>query len=198
MAALNLSPAFGGAVFIVVAMSLAGFAHVFWLKSRASKYFSHALDGGMTVRGRRLFGANKMLRGLMMMPLASALTFAVFGALRNQLPDWLAAGTWELGTGEYARLGTACGLAFMLAELPNSFLKRQLDVRPGEPPRQPWFRPVCFLLDRVDSTLGVMLVLSFTMRASATMWLWVFLLGPVSHAFFSTLLHRFGEKARAL
>jgi len=193
-----VSSSFGCAVFIVVAMSLAGIAHVLWLRSRWSKDFSQPLDGGLTFRGRRLFGANKMLRGLMVMPVAAALTFSAIGVLREWLPGWLAAGMWDLAAGEYALLGLACGLAFMIFELPNSFLKRQLDVTPGEAPRRSWLRLLCFVFDRCDSTLGVMLVTAVALPVSGETWLWVFILGPISHTAFSALLHRFGEKARAL
>jgi hypothetical protein len=192
------STAFGSALFIVVAMSMAGVAHVLWLKSAASKYFGQPLDGGLTFRGRRLFGSNKMLRGLMVMPFAAALTFFAIGAGRDHFPGWLAAGMWDLTAGEYALLGLACGLAFMIFELPNSFLKRQLDVPPGEAPRQPWLKAVCFVLDRCDSTLGAMLVVAIALPLSGETWFWVFVLGPASHALFSALLHRVGEKARAL
>ena len=192
------STAFGSALFIVVAMSLAGTAHVLWLKSTASKHFGQPLDGGLTFRRRRLFGANKMLRGLMVMPIAAAMTFAAAGAAREQLPSWLAAGMWELTAAEYALLGLACGIAFMIFELPNSFLKRQLGVPPGEAPRQPWLKAVCFVLDRCDSTLGVMLAVAIALPLPGETWFWVFVLGPASHALFSTLLHRIGEKARAL
>ncbi len=192
------SAAFGSAVFVVVAMSLAGIAHVLWLKSRWSKYFGQALDGGLTFRGRRIFGANKMLRGLIVMPLAAASTFSIFGAVRERFPSWLAAGMWDLTRGEYALLGLTCGLAFMISELPNSFLKRQLDVPPGEVPSQAWLKLFCFVLDRCDSTFGVMLVMSTALPISGETWFWVFILGPFSHAVFSALLHRFGEKARAL
>lgn len=192
------SAAFASALFIVVAMSLAGVAHLLWLKSGVSKYFGQPLDGGLTLRGRRLFGANKKLRGLMVMPIAAALTFSAIAVARERLPSWLAAGMWDLTGGEYALLGLACGLAFMIFELPNSFLKRQLDVPPGEAPRQPWLKAACFVLDRCDSTLGVMLVVAIALPLSGETWFWVFVLGPASHALFSAWLHRIGEKARAL
>ncbi len=192
------SSALGSAIFLVVAMSLAGVAHLAWLKSSWSKYFGQPLDGGLTYRGRRVFGANKMLRGLLVMPFAAALAFAALGPMRERLPGWLASGIWDLTAGYYALLGFACGLAFMLAELPNSFLKRQLDVPPGEAPRQKWLKPVCFVLDRCDSVLGVMVVVAATLPVPAQTWLWVLILGPASHALFSTLLHGIGEKVRPL
>lgn len=192
------SSSFGSAVFIVASMSAAGAAHVLWLKSPYSKAFSQPLDFGLSIRGRRLFGAHKMLRGLMVMPFASALAFALFGSARTRYPTWLAAGIWELSASEYALLGLACGLAFMLSELPNSFLKRQLDVAPGEISGRWWLKPLCFVLDRCDSTFGTLLAVTATLPVSGETWFWVFILGPVSHGLFSALLHRFGEKARVL
>jgi CDP-2,3-bis-(O-geranylgeranyl)-sn-glycerol synthase len=195
---ISNGPAFASALFLVVAMSLAGVAHLAWLKSPLSKRFSQPLDAGLTFRGRRIFGPNKMLRGFMVMPVAAAVTFAALAALRERLPGWLASGIWDLTAGEYALLGFACGLAFMLAELPNSFLKRQFDVPPGEAPDRGWLKPVCFVLDRCDSVMGVMVVVALTVPAPLAMWLWVLILGPMSHALFSAALHGIGEKLRPL
>jgi len=189
---------FAAALFLVLAMSAAGFVHVAWLRSAASRRLAQPLDGGLTVRGRRLFGANKMLRGFVAMPLAGAAVFALLGALREAMPMWLAAGMWPLAPAQYAALGFACGLAFMLAELPNSFVKRQLDVTPGQPPAHPALRAVFFVIDRLDSVLGVLVAASLLVPVQAATWLWVLLLGPCLHAVFSVILHRLGVKARAL
>lgn len=189
---------FASAAWLVVALSAAGAAHVLWLKSRWGRRFSGPLDGGATFRGRRVFGANKQLRGLMMMPLAAALAFAALGGLREAYPVWLARGLWDLSPAAYAGLGFACGLAFMLAELPNSFLKRQLGVAPGAAPSRGWLRPLCFVIDRCDSTVGVLLVMTLLVPVSAGTWLWALLLGPASHAAFSTWLFRERPKARPL
>lgn len=186
------------AVWLVAALSLAGVAHVLWLKSRWSRLFDQPLDGGATFRGRRVFGANKKLRGLLMMPIASMAVFALLAGARGAYPAWLAAGMWEMSTAEYALLGLACGLAFMLAELPNSFVKRQLDVAPGDEPRQKWLRPVCFVIDRGDSTLGVLMVVTLALPVSAATWLWMLALGPASHAAFSGWMYLARLKARAL
>ncbi len=189
---------FAAALFLVLAMSAAGCVHVAWLRSAASRRLAQPVDGGLTVRGRRLFGANKMLRGFVAMPLAGAAVFALLGALRETLPAWLAAGMWPLAPAQYAGLGFACGLAFMAAELPNSFVKRQLGIAPGQPPARAGLRAVCFVVDRCDSVLGVLVVASLLVPVQAATWLWVLALGPCLHAAFSVLLHRLGVKARAL
>jgi CDP-2,3-bis-(O-geranylgeranyl)-sn-glycerol synthase len=190
--------AFTSAAWLVVALSVAGAAHVIWLKSAWARHFSQPLDGGATFRGRRVFGANKQLRGLLMMPVASAAAFAALGGLRETYPEWLARGPWDLSPAAYAGLGFAWGLAFMLAELPNSFLKRQLGVAPGAAPERGWLRPLCFVFDRCDSTVGVLVVLTVLVPVPPATWPWALLLGAASHAAFSTWLYRARLKARPL
>jgi CDP-2,3-bis-(O-geranylgeranyl)-sn-glycerol synthase len=186
------------ALWLVTALSVAGVAHVLWLKSRWSARFAQPVDGGRSFRGRRLFGDNKQLRGFLMMPVASAAAFAALAATRPLYPEPLARGFWDLPVPAYAFCGFVCGLAFMLAELPNSFLKRQLGVGPGETASSPWLRPVCLVLDRADSTLGVLAALSLLLPTAASTWLWALLLGPTSHALFSGWLYRAAVKARPL
>lgn len=191
-------PAFANALFLVIAMSLAGLVHVFWLKSRWSKYFRQPLDGRFMLRGRRILGENKMVRGFIAMPLATMGVFAFFGAVRDQLPAWFASGIWSMPLNRFALFGLACGFGFMFAELPNSFLKRQMDISPGEAPAKGWLRPICFILDRCDSVLGVLIVVSAISPISPLTWFWALILGPLFHAFFSIWLYLSGEKRRPL
>ena len=188
----------GAALFLVLAMSMAGVVHVFWLKSRWSLYWQQPLDGNLHWRGRRLFGPHKMLRGLMVLPLAAALTFLLFSWLRPYLPELIEQGMWPLSPAHYAALGFVCGLAFMLAELPNSFLKRQLDIGAGQAAHHPLLRRVFLLTDRCDSELGVLLVVSLLLPVTVATWGWTLLLGAGLHAGFSYLLYVLGVKGRVL
>jgi hypothetical protein len=186
------------AVFVVAAMSLAGIAHALWLRSSVSKRLATPVDLNLRFRGRRLFGPNKMWRGFAIMPPAAAIAFWGAGMLRSEVPTWLSQGMWNIAPGEYAALGLTCGLAFMLAELPNSFIKRQLDIAPGMAPRNHVLAAVFFLLDRLDSVLGVLIALSALLPVSAAIWAWVLLLGPSIHWLFSLWLYRLRVKARPL
>jgi len=188
----------GAAMFLILAMSCAGIAHVLWLRSGLARHFAQPVDLGLTLRGRRLFGDNKRLRGFMVLPVAAALSFAALGSARGGLPQWLAQGMWALRPGQYALLGFVAGLAFMLAELPNSFLKRQLGVGPGEQPRQASLRAIFVVADRFDSLLGMLIAVSLLVPLSAATWIWMLLLAPAVHALFSGLLYAVGVKARAL
>lgn len=184
------------AVFLLIAIGLAGVAHGAWLRSAWSSPFAFAIDGGLLLRGHRLFGDNKMLRGLMMMPLASSATFALCAAYRDSLPSWLSAGIWDLPTAQMAWVGFVSGLAFMLAELPNSMFKRQLDVSPGEAPTAPALRWLCLIIDRSDSTLGVLIALSIMLPLHPLAWFWTLLLGSGLHWLFSVWLYRLRLKKR--
>ena len=197
MNAESMPPALACAVFVLLALCMAGVAHVIWLRSALSLPFAGPLDGGATWRGKRLFGPNKTWRGLMVMPLAAALGFGFAAHFRDLLPRWLADGIWLRPPSELALAGLLCGLAFMLAELPNSLLKRQLGVEPGAQARQPLLRACCLLLDRVDSTVGALLVLSVLLPLPAMAWLWVPLFGIGLHWAFSYAMYLLKLKPRA-
>jgi hypothetical protein len=168
------------------------------LRSAAAARLAVPLDDGRTWRGRRLFGAHKTVGGLLAMPPAAACAFPLLAALIDASATSWAQALWPLSAAQLAWLGFACGLAFMLSELPNSMLKRQLDVGPGQLPARGWQRPFFALADRLDSTIGVLLVLTLLLGAGPGLWFWSIVLGPASHAGFSLWLHRAGIKERAL
>jgi hypothetical protein len=192
------SAAFAQALWLVAALSLAGSVHVLWLRSGASARFRVPLDAGLRLGGAPVLGANKTVAGLMAMPPAAAGSFLLARLCEPGLPDWLRAGFWPLPPLHYAVLGLACGLGFMLAELPNSFLKRRLGIGPGQAGPAGWLRWLCLILDRCDSSLGVLLVLSLLVPVTPATWLWVLALGPAAHLLFSLWLQAVGVKRRAL
>lgn len=186
------------ALFLVMTLGIAGIFHTAWLRSSGLRLFAQPIDFGKSFRDRRIFGDNKMWRGLIMMPLAAALVFALFAAARDLLPPWIERGMWHLSAYQFALLGFVAGAAFMLAELPNSFLKRRLGVAPGFAPRQPALAVFCFVLDRVDSVLGTLIALSLFVPLALMTWWWALFFGALVHAFFSTLLYFLHLKARPL
>lgn len=184
--------------FLIGSLVFAGVFQTIWLRLPVSTRFSQPLDGGLTLRGRRLFGENKTLRGFIVMvpmsglsslALASALTGA--GAISSGL-----AGLWPLSPGNFGLLGLFAGLGFMLGELPNSFLKRQLDIPPGGTPESTAGKIVCFVLDRIDSILGMLVLVSLVVPTPTGVWVGLLFLGPGIHWLFSVLLWWLGVKRR--
>jgi hypothetical protein len=185
------------ALFIVVAFVIAGLVHSAWLGSRWSRALMMPLDGGVCFRGRRLFGDNKTLRGFVVMVPAAAAAFWLLWILISTTLPTVAVALWWLSPSGYAVLGAWAGLGFMLGELPNSFLKRQLDIAPGTAPGTRIAAVVSFAADRLDSILGMLLAVSFVAPTPRLTWVYVIVIGPAIHLSFSVLLYRLGVKERA-
>lgn len=184
------------ALFLTAAFIVAGLAHSAWLRMPASRHLLVPLDGGARLRGKRVFGENKTVRGFVVMVPAAAAAFAALHAIVARLSPSIAGELWRLDTSGYAILGAIAGLGFMLGELPNSFVKRQLDVAPGMAPPGRVGTTVTFVVDRVDSIVGMLIAISLVVSTPWTLWLYVLAIGPGIHLAFSVLLYRIGVKAR--
>jgi hypothetical protein len=183
------------AALLIAAFVLAGFAQTAWFASSRSRAFAVPLDGGLTLRGRRVFGDNKTLRGFVVMVPAAAVTMPLVAALMERaLPP--PAGLWPLTVTGFASLGACCGLGFMLGELPNSLVKRQLGIAPGRAASgQAALWQV--VVDRLDSGIGLLVAASLVVRVPWLTWAIVLGVGPIFHWAFSFLMFRLGLKPRA-
>ncbi len=115
------------------------------------------------------FGGNKTWRGLIVMPATAAL-----GTV-------LAVRVWpaQFGGWNPVVLGVLLGLAYALAELPNSFVKRRLGIEPGKRPphNAAWFA----LADQADSAIGCALVYGWALRLTPGTILLLLAFGPAVH-----------------
>jgi CDP-archaeol synthase len=184
------------ALFLTVAFIAAGLAHSAWLRMPASRHLLVPLDGGARFRGKRVFGENKTVRGFVVMVPAAAAAFATLHAIVARVSPSTAGELWHLDASGYAIFGAVAGLGFMLGELPNSFFKRQFDVAPGMAPPGRVGTAVTFVVDRIDSIVGMLVAISFVVPAPGMLWLYVLVIGPGIHLAFSVLLYRIGVKAR--
>lgn len=183
------------ALFLIFAFVLAGLAQAAWLRSPLSFRFNTPIDRGLHFRGRPVFGPNKTVRGFVVMVPATAVSFCLLGVLSSRDPG-LTARLWPLTPPAFGFLGFWAGLGFMLGELPNSFVKRQLGIPPGELPRGRVAKIVCSVADRLDSIAGMLLAVSIAVGTPWQTWVYLALLGPPIHWLFSALLYLLGVKAR--
>jgi hypothetical protein len=182
------------AVFILAAFTLAGAAQTAWFTTSISRAFAVPLDAGLRFRGRRLLGSNKTVRGFVVMVPAAAAAFALLAALAADAAQvWL----WPVPPTSYALLGAWAGFGFMAGELPNSFLKRQLDIAPGSAATGGFATTAHFVLDRLDSGIGMLSALSVAVEVPWLTWVYVLLIGPFIHWSFSLVMFRLGLKQRA-
>ncbi len=109
-----------------------------------------ALDGGARFRGRRVFGDNKTLRGAVVMIGGSALCSVLLARLTS---DW--ASPIEFAAVHPAAWGALVGTGYIVGELPNSFVKRQIGIAPGA--MDSGLRGRLFwIVDQLDSLVGVL------------------------------------------
>lgn len=181
---------------LAAAFVSAGIVQSAWLYSRAAVRFGRPIDGGRTFRGKRLLGDNKTWRGFVVMVPATGLAFLALGLLRIAVPQPFERGLWPVPLWQYALIGCWAGFAFMLAEFPNSFLKRQLDVAPGQTPNQRWAAAVCFVLDQTDSVLGALIAISLFVPVPLPAWVLLLVLGAGLHWLFNLVLFLVGAKTR--
>jgi CDP-2,3-bis-(O-geranylgeranyl)-sn-glycerol synthase len=184
------------AFFLITAFVGSGIAHTLWLRSKMSRRFAIPLDGGLTFRQRRILGDNKTVRGLMVIIPGTGCSFYLLGIFTNLNPG-LFEGVWALSPASFGLLGLIAGVGFMLGELPNSFIKRQLGILPGEAAEGLLKKVVFVVIDRVDSLLGMLLAISLAVPTPWQVWMYVILSGPFIHWFFSYMLFILKVKGRA-
>jgi hypothetical protein len=187
---VNAAAATNCFAFVLSAFVIAGVAQTIWFRSKHSKRLMQPLDFGCRLRGRRLFGDNKTVRGFVVFVPAVAGMFALNAWL------WGASAPWDRSISGYAVVGGIAGLGFMLGELPNSFIKRQLGISSGQPASGAW-RVVFTMVDRIDSILGMLIALSLCVSVPVQIWVAFLVIGPVIHLGFSALMFRVGVKVRA-
>lgn len=165
---------------------VAALVHVAVMRLRLLTRLAAPLDGGRTLRGRRLFGDNKTWRGALVMIGVSTAAAPLQGLLRLPSLEY-----FDYGQASLPLVGALLGLGFILGELPNSFLKRQLDVAPGARGG-----PFFVLLDQVDSLVGCLALLAFVWVAPLSVWVWVLVLCSGLHMLVNWIMVLVGVKQR--
>lgn len=129
------------------------------------KWLARPIDGNKTWRGKRLFGANKTFRGIFAVALGNALVWHLQADVLHSYAAFRNAELFNYASVEGWILGFAVGAAAMIAELPNSFVKRRLNVPPGGSAHG-LHGILLYIWDQVDLLAGVWLVLALVMRVS--------------------------------
>jgi hypothetical protein len=101
------------------------------------------------------FGANKKWRGLISLPLAMLISVYLLHLLEIYLPFFPKTAIL-FSNFNLIEFGLLVGLIFNLSELPNSFIKRRLDIPPGDESNK-----IFYFVDHMDSTYGVLILWYF-------------------------------------
>jgi hypothetical protein len=167
-------------LFLAVPLLFAAIGQGFVLKFDGFRFLKRPLDFGLCFRGKRLFGDNKTWRGL-----AGNVVFCVAGTFfqallqkKGVVPEWLSLLDYRQNG---PIVGLLLGFGMTIGELPNSFLKRQLQIPPGGKKAGPTSL-LYFLFDQVDLALGIWVFLYFLLRPSLFFFLWSLVVTLVLHA----------------
>lgn len=168
-------------------------AHAPVLRFGLLQPLARPLDGGATLRGRRIFGENKTWRGALTMGAGVVLMTLVL----SRLPEYWSKLPLPIQRSGPLLFGCLLGLGTVLGELPNSFLKRQLDIPPGAQ-RRSIAGTALSILDQGDFVPGVWLLLSPIWLMSPAQAAAAFLLVVVVHLAFNRIGYAIGARKGVL
>ena len=171
---------------------IAGIINSIFCKTKVLKCLNKPIDFGKKLKdGKRIFGDNKTWKGFFGYIVFNIIFSIIFGFI------------WKITNLEHLNffyihytntiiyniiIGFLLGLFYALFELPNSFLKRRLDIKPGKTTKG--FKKVFFIiLDQADSVFGVALVVWMFYPIGIKVYLLYVLVGLVTHLIINMLLY---------
>ncbi|MFI5391330.1 MAG: CDP-archaeol synthase [Bacteriovoracales bacterium] len=150
---------------LIFPVALAGIAHMLIVKYEIFYFLKIPIS-------IHLFGKNKTWRGIVMLPL---LMVAILHLATLVITSPLS----ELRGGELTLLGFLLGFGYILFELPNSFIKRRLQIPEGK--QSPVCPSIFSFIDQADSVLGCVIDYSLFLPYSLNFWFGAFLIGTLMH-----------------
>jgi len=161
-----------------IPVTFAGILHMISVKLNILCVLKYPLDFKKTYRQQRIFGDNKTFRGLFLM-----IVYSIIGTYLLKYLDTNYESIHKLSILDFHKYsadfyGIIFGFAYTIAELPNSFVKRQKQIKEGTSPNI-----INILIDQVDSPIGCLIAI----YPFSNMTILFF----VSGIFFFLLLHLF-------
>ncbi len=132
---------------------------------------------------QRLFWANKTWRGFIIMPLATWPGVYIAKQLEFLLDVY--APVFNLQS--IFTFSFMLGMAYCLAELPNSFIKRRLGVKEGQTSQH--YKAFFIIFDQADSVMGCLGAYALMIPLDALTFWGTLLAGTLIHLFFNYSLY---------
>jgi hypothetical protein len=170
--------------------------HGFCIKYDILAFLYHPIDQGQSFRGKRIFGDNKTYRGVVVVSLGTAIGFGLQSLLLHRIPSIRSIELFDYAFFKSVALGLAVGVAAMLSELPNSFIKRRFEIAPGRAAKG-WRGVIFYIYDQIDFLLGSWLVLAIVVPVTAGRALFSAGLLLVAHQLMSSVGHALGMRKTA-
>lgn len=170
----------------------AGIVNSIFCKTKSFSILKKPIDNNKTLRdGKRIFGDNKTWKGFIGYIIFNIIFAVIFGFI------------WKLTKLEQLNyfyinhnntitynllIGFLLGLFYALFELPNSFIKRRLDIKPGKTNNN-ISKYFFIFLDQADSIFGMALVVWMFYPIGILIYLLFVGIGAVTHILINMLLY---------
>ncbi|MBO7396078.1 MAG: CDP-archaeol synthase [Ruminococcus sp.] len=172
---------------------IGGAANMVFTKTTLYRRHRSPIDGGKSCPdGRRIFGDNKTWAGFFGMIATTCIAQMLWGLLsatsdavgsRNELYRH-----FDNTLLFNAAAGAVFGLAYVLCELPNSYIKRRIGIHPGK--TTSGLRGAAFfIIDQIDSLLGVVLILAIISGLTFPQYIQYIILGALTHIALNAALY---------
>ena len=174
---------------------IAGIINSIFCKLNVFSILKKPIDNNIKLKdGKRLFGDNKTWKGLIGYIFLNIVMAVLVGAIYNlcSLNRFSFVYQNHANTPLFnVWLGFLIGLAYALFELPNSFLKRRLGIKPGKSATG-WKKVLFTILDQADSIFGICLVVCLFYPMTIWFYLLYVLIGSATHILLNVLLYLAG------
>lgn len=187
--------------YFLLPVILGGICNMLYLRLPWVQRWNAPMDGGRLDRdGKRLLGDHKTWQGFFGMIVLTALwmTFFVFIDSRFDWAHRLAVVNYRPWRFPLQALmnGGLLGFGYVLLELPNSYIKRRIDIAPGKNARG-GIGLLFLFLDQADSVAGCLLLMLVFFRPRPAEVLTIFIIGVGIHYIVNILLYMVGLKKQA-
>jgi hypothetical protein len=170
--------------------------HGFCIKYNLLAFLCRPIDRERSFRGKRIFGDNKTWRGVVVVSLGTAIGFGLQSLLLHRIASIRSIELFDYAFFKSAALGMAVGVAAMLSELPNSFIKRRFEIAPGSVAKG-WKRVIFYVYDQIDFLLGAWLILAIVIPVTVERALLSAVLLLVAHQLMSSAGYALGMRRTA-
>lgn len=178
----------------MLSVILGGIFNMFFVKTTFYKKYNFPIDKNKVLKdGKRLFGNNKTWIGFISMIICCILSQLLVGFIcnilninnHNQIYNF-----YENKIFFNIFIGFLFGFMYMIFELPNSFIKRRLDIECGKT-KTNYIGKLFFVIDQIDSLIGVMLILVIFAKISLVQYFVYILIGGLTHITINLCLYKF-------
>jgi CDP-diglyceride synthetase len=188
-------------LFLTLPVIVGGVLNMIFVNSTRLNVLNRPMDGGYVCSdGERLFGNNKTWKGFIGMIILTSMCMLFFEFVAKQFPVIAQFSLIDYNSFTFPAnglfYGAIWGFAYVLFELPNSYVKRRLNISPGK--NAIGAKGIIFtVIDQADSVIGCVIVTPLFLTISIIDGVLLVVLCTLVHLIVNMMLYVAGLKQQA-